>query len=234
MPGANLLRLIESVEPGVVILSGDLSIRFVSRTTLQLFGGVPASRFLGNRVLSLHSEQAQARVLEAIRQAREAQRQVPLSLEFATRDGQDHLLLVKLTPLLDADMGSDSVCALFYDITSLVFEERKLIRIPASMKDEIKLLKPEEISFVRAANIYSEVGTASGEHHCDMSLGVLEKRLPPGQFFRIHRSYLVSISHISKVDRDHSGCAVECGGAEVHLPISRDKVQQFLALVGLK
>jgi DNA-binding LytR/AlgR family response regulator len=53
-------------------------------------------------------------------------------------------------------------------------------------------------------------------------------------FYRIHRSYLVNISKVRKVQRDRSECSVDVRGTETRLPISRAKLQDFLVEIGLK
>lgn len=228
------LKIIETLEPGVVILRPDLSVQFVDRATLRILGGPPANHLFSQPVTAIHGEQTNKRLLDLVRQTRESQRPVPLSLKMVDRSGEDRFLLVKLLPLLDGDMSDQTLCALFYDITELVAEEHRLVRIPAVIRDEIQLLKPEDITFVRAANIYSEVGTASGLHHCDLSLGALEKRLPSDSFFRIHRSYLVNIMHIRRVSRDRLGCVVPSVEGEIHLPVSRDRSGAFMSRLGLR
>lgn len=233
MAGARPLSLIEGLEPGVVVFSSDFRIHWMNRTMFRIFGDTSATTFFERGVMDLHQEKTQPRIVDALRQAQEAQREVPLNLKLVTHLGSDRYLLVKLIPLLDAELASSMCMALIYDISSLVTDERRLVRIPVSLNEEISLLRPEEIVFVRAANIYSEVRTASGFHHCDLPIGALEKRLSPDQFVRVHRSYLVNVGFVRKVDRDHTGCVVEVGRHELRLPVSRSKVSEFLAAVGL-
>lgn len=229
-----LIKMIEQMEPGVVILNNDLTVSSVSSMVFLIFGHIPREQLFSGGLLDLHTEEARAKVKETLRLARQAQRQIPLSLKFITRDGQDRYLLVKLVALAERDPSDDKICALFYDITPVVLAERKLTRVPVTSHGEIHLLKPEEIVYLKADNIYSVICTESGEYHSDMSIGSIEKRLPDGMFFRIHRSFLVNISKIRKVHRERHECAVEAAGGQVRLPISRDKLQAFLIEIGLK
>lgn len=230
----NLVKIIEQMEPGVVILNHDLTVSSVSSMIFLIFAHVPRERIFAGDLLGLHGEEARARVKETLRLARQAQRHIPLSLKLITSEGQDRYLLVKLIAVAERDASDDKVCALFYDITPFISAERRLTRVPVTSRGEIHLLKPEEIVYLKADNIYSVIFTESGEYHSDMSIGALEKRLPDEMFHRIHRSFLVNLTRIRKVQRDRHECTVEAGGAEVRLPVSRDKLQGFLVEIGLK
>ncbi|MDD2321159.1 MAG: LytTR family transcriptional regulator DNA-binding domain-containing protein [Geobacteraceae bacterium] len=229
-----ILSIIENIEPGVVILNNDLSVSHINRMFLLMFGHVKPERLFQGNVLALHGEEVRGRMAEMLRLTRESKRQVPLSLKIFRHDGRDCYFLIKLVPLIEKDMTDEKICALFYDITPFITTERKLIRIPVTSGDEIHLLQPEEIVYLKADNIYSQVSTDSAEYHCDLSLGAIEKRLDREMFYRIHRSYLVNISKVRKVQRDRSECSVEVRGTETRLPISRSKLQDFLVEIGLK
>jgi two-component system, LytTR family, response regulator len=57
-----------------------------------------------------------------------------------------------------------------------------------------------DILYVQALGDYVNIFT-SGKHymvHC--TLKSLEEKLPPGRFFRLHRSYLISIGHIDHIE----------------------------------
>jgi len=234
MGRSTILNIIEHIEPGIVILNPDMSVSHINRMFMLLFSGVPLEQLFQGDILGFHREENRSRVGEMLRLAKDAKRQIPLSLKIIRNDGQDRYLLIKLIPLVDREMADEKISALFYDITPYIADERKLTRVPVTSRGEIHLLKPEEIVYFKADNIYTTVRTESGEYHCDISLGAVEKRLSQEMFHRIHRSYLVNIAKVRKVLRDPSECTVEIAGSEVRLPISRDKMQEFLVAVGLK
>ncbi|HET6420612.1 MAG TPA: LytTR family transcriptional regulator DNA-binding domain-containing protein [Geobacteraceae bacterium] len=229
-----LLNIIEGIEPGIVILNNDLTVSHINRMFILMFSHFDRERLFRGNIFEFHGEENHRKMAELLRLTREAKRQIPLSLKILKHDGLDCYFLIKLVPIIDRDMTDEKICVLFYDITSFVSTERKLTRVPVTSGDEIHLLKPEEIVYLKADNIYSRVITASGEYHCDLSLGAIEKRLDPEMFCRIHRSYLVNIARVRKVQRDRSECTVEVGGNETRLPISRNKLQAFLVEIGLK
>jgi len=234
MSSRSLISMIENIEPGVVILNADHSISYINRMFILMFGEIPVNRLFKTDILSFHRDEQRGKVEDMLRLTGESKRQIPLSLKMITQDGRDRYLLIKLTPLVSRELIEDKLCATFYDITPFVATERKLLRVPVSSGGEIHLLKPEEIVYLKADNIYSQICTESGTYHCDLTLGALAKRLPNEMFFRTHRSYLVNIAKVAKVNRERPECSVHIGGSEVRLPISRDNLQQFLVEIGLK
>jgi len=234
MGSSPILSIIENIEPGVVILNNDLSVSHINRMFLLMFSHFKRERLFEGNVLDFHDEEIRRKISEMLRLTKDAKRQVPLSLKIIRHDGLDCYFLIKLVPLVEKDMSDEKICALFYDITPFITTEKKLIRIPVTSGEEIHLLKPEDIVYLKADNIYSRVSTDSAEYHCDLSLGSIEKRLDKELFYRIHRSYLVNISKVRKVQRDRSECSVDVHGTEIRLPISRSKLQDFLVEIGLK
>ncbi len=81
-----------------------------------------------------------------------------------------------------------------YGLTKIVFSE---IRMIEGLKDYLKIHLGEASPLV-----------------IRMSLKSIEEKLPPGKFFRIHKSYIVSVSHITSIRRN----SVFLG--ELELPLS--------------
>jgi DNA-binding LytR/AlgR family response regulator len=234
MGSNNFLNIIENIEPGIVILNKDLSISHINRILMLMFSDFPRERLFQGSVLDLHSDKIRRKMIKLFRLTEEAKRQIPLSLKIIRHDGLDSYFLIKLIPLIGRDVTDEKLSALFYDITPFVSSERKLTRVPVTSGGEIQLLKPEEIVYLKADNIYCRVFTEVDEFHCDLSIGALEKRLSRDMFFRIHRSYLVNTAKVRKVQKDRSECSAQLREGEVRLPISRDKLQEFLVEIGLK
>ena len=59
-----------------------------------------------------------------------------------------------------------------------------------------------------------------------MSLKSIEEKLPPNKFFRIHKSYIVSISHITSIRKS----SVFLGERE--LPLSDHYKEDLLNMIG--
>jgi diguanylate cyclase len=71
-----------------------------------------------------------------------------------------------------------------------------------------------DIYAVRANAHYTYVHDGEKEYFCTLSISVIEARLDPKTFLRVHRSYIVSVDRIARIKR--SG---EAGIAELGLPV---------------
>jgi DNA-binding LytR/AlgR family response regulator len=232
--GTNIHAILEQIEPGVVVLNDNLTVSHISHMFMLLFSDISREVLFQGDILQIHCAEHRDRVRDTLRLVAEAKRQVPTTLRFIRNDDKDRYLVLKLIPLVDREMVEEKILALFYDVTPFVTTEQKMIRVPVSSHGEIHLLTPHEILYFKADNIYTTVRTETGEYHCALSLGAVEKRLSSKMFRRVHRSYLVNIDKVHKILRDPSECTVDIAGGEIRIPISRDKMQDFLAIVGLK
>lgn len=82
-------------------------------------------------------------------------------------------------------------------------------RIFVRYKEKMVKLKIDQILYVEADRNYSRILCIDKEYIVAITLKSMEAKLPEEVFFRIHRSYLVNLSHIDEV-------------AETHLVIARN------------
>ncbi len=94
-----------------------------------------------------------------------------------------------------------------------VHHKKKMVRIMTS-----------EIRYVEANRAYCRLVTVGGRQFMlSLSLGALERQLPPGNILRIHRSYLINTLHVDQIVED----ALLSGRKK--LPLSRSCRQALLA-----
>lgn len=89
-------------------------------------------------------------------------------------------------------------------------------------KNKLVKLNPEEVVYAEAQSNYTMVKTEKDKFILSTTLGVIEEKLLPFGFFRLHRSYLANISKIDAIEEDH----VIIGGISV--PISKKQKQDLL------
>lgn len=63
-------------------------------------------------------------------------------------------------------------------------------------------LNYHDITFVGAAVDYIEVHTAEKKYLVHSSMNKTEEKLPKEKFFRIHRSTIINVDHIQRIDKD--------------------------------
>jgi two-component system, LytTR family, response regulator len=83
----------------------------------------------------------------------------------------------------------------------------------------------DEVLFVESLKEYVKIITREKAVVTYHTMSGLEEKLPPGKFFRIHRSYIVNIRAISSIE----GFTVTIGKHE--LPLSRTERDRFVEVV---
>jgi two-component system LytT family response regulator len=78
-------------------------------------------------------------------------------------------------------------------------EENSDLRILSKTGESYLLLKPEEISYVKADLSEVMIRSAKGFSYYAQKISDLEKKLEPFNFVRVHRSYLVNIDEIKDI-----------------------------------
>jgi two-component system LytT family response regulator len=164
---------------------------------------------------------------------RRAEKQLPLVVfvtayhEFAV-PAFDTAAFDYLTKPLNAarfDVALDRVRAQFSLMTQpSQATERKsgyLRNLVARVRDRDILLPSDSIEYIAADDVYAAVHSQTGVHLIRQSLDLLEERLDPARFVRVHRSFIVQIDHVAAVRRaEHDRrTLVMRSGAEV--PVSR-------------
>jgi Response regulator of the LytR/AlgR family len=85
---------------------------------------------------------------------------------------------------------------------SLAKDEKKIIdRITVRSAQNIKIIPVDEITFIKADGDYISINTANGRWLKEQTMKYTEDTLPADRFVRIHRSYIVNVNHISRIER---------------------------------
>jgi two-component system response regulator LytT len=101
------------------------------------------------------------------------------------------------------------------------FQEHRVKYLSVRKTGGIRLMAIADLLYVKGANVYSELVSKNGENELyDKTLDDLSRMLP-GNFFRIHKSYIVNIDAVRNVSVQGGGkYAVHLHSRQV-LPVSR-------------
>lgn len=88
-----------------------------------------------------------------------------------------------------------------------------------------RFINRSDILYVEAQGDYVRLHTASDSHLVRAPMTVLEEQWAPAGFVRIHRSLLVSLSHIDEVRMESGRCTVVVNG--VGLKVSRRHTREL-------
>lgn len=110
--------------------------------------------------------------------------------------------------------------------------ERFPARLSVQRDGAIELVDVAEIDWIEAADQYVILHTSSGEHLLREALTSLEKRLDPARFVRVHRSAIVALARVRKLERNGSGTGRALVGRDVWLPVSRSHIAALAERLG--
>ncbi|PHI20382.1 DNA-binding response regulator [Lewinellaceae bacterium SD302] len=100
-------------------------------------------------------------------------------------------------------------------------------RIFVRHKDQMIKLFLRDILYVQAERAYCHIKTVKTDYMLSIALGKLAEQLPTGNFFRVHRSYLVNMHHIDAVAEGYLVIG------ETAIPVSRDNREELAKRVNL-
>jgi len=79
-------------------------------------------------------------------------------------------------------------------------QEEKLTRIAVKNRQQIHVIPVDNIRYVEADGDYVTLHTADGKFLKERTMKYFEQHLPTRQFVRIHRSYIVNVDCVAKIE----------------------------------
>jgi len=106
-------------------------------------------------------------------------------------------------------------------------------RIVVKTGSKIKIIPVQDVYFLEAADDYVKVHTHEGSFLKNKTMNHFEKTLDAQQFVRSHRSYIVNVQQITRIDpyEKDNHIAILKAGAKV--PVSRNGYVKLRAVLGL-
>jgi DNA-binding LytR/AlgR family response regulator len=110
----------------------------------------------------------------------------------------------------------------------------KLSKLPVKHNDEIYLLDTDEIIYLEANNKIVHIVTKDKIFECTMPLHVLLTKLPSNNFVQVHKSYIISIKHISKIKKWFQNTYIVLMDNNDEIKVSRNYQYNFFKILGLR
>lgn len=101
----------------------------------------------------------------------------------------------KFYSLYNTQQKQESINALKQDL-----EEEILERIVVKNGTQIKLIPVQQIIFLEAYDDYVKIHTKDGMYLKNKTMSSFEKQLDSKQFVRVHRSYIIKVDQLSKIE----------------------------------
>lgn len=144
---------------------------------------------------------------------------------------EESLLVARLRQLLEAEQSSSARSGQAAACSANEEALPILTMLQASQGSTLHMIPIEDVIYFEAADKYVRVITAQSEHLLRMSLRELTPRLPPGQFWQIHRGTLVRANAIATARREENGrYTLTLKGHDDKLSVSRLHTHLFKAM----
>ncbi|MEO5942106.1 MAG: LytTR family DNA-binding domain-containing protein [Ferruginibacter sp.] len=98
---------------------------------------------------------------------------------------------------------------------------------------KIKIIPLQQIQYLEAADDYVKIHTAEGIFLKKKTMQFFENGLPAQQFVRIHRSYIVAVSLINKIDHNEKDSYLLLLSTGTKLPVSKSGYIKLKEILGL-
>lgn len=106
-------------------------------------------------------------------------------------------------------------------------------RVVIKLNGKIKIIPVQDIHYLEAADDYVKIVTAEGGFLKNKTMAFFEKMLDPQQFTRVHRSYMLNINQVTRIDpyEKENHLAILRSGARVL--VSKTGYPRLKAALGL-
>ena len=106
-------------------------------------------------------------------------------------------------------------------------------RVVVKTAGKIKIIPVAEIQYLEAADDYVKIHTKEGSFLKNKTMGFFENTLAADQFARTHRSYIVNVQEVTRIDpyEKENHLAILRSGARI--PVSKNGYAKLKAALGL-
>jgi len=107
------------------------------------------------------------------------------------------------------------------------------IRVVVKTGNKIRIIPVHEIIFIEADDDYVKIHTAEGSFLKKKTMQHYETILSASQFVRVHRSYIVQVSQITRIENSDKENHVAVLKNNVRVPLSKTGYPKLKAVLGL-
>lgn len=217
----NVQYLVDRLPISVVMLDNERRVISYNDAAAQAFGADRIGSYLGSAISAMHLEASQDKVDWLITSA-DSQAPAYASMIINVPETMLQLRVMRL----HGEDGPTGYVLLAYDITQLASEPAdlsasdqdsarlRLAKLPVSVQGQIALVDLRHVTYIRAKGHYAQVHTLERDFFCNMSLGQIESRLPTAKFMRIHRSCLVNLDYVCRIERQGDNLLLHMQGVQ--------------------
>jgi two-component system, LytTR family, response regulator len=129
-----------------------------------------------------------------------------------------------------ADTDSDPTGALLETASQSPAQQQRIV---VKTGGKIKIIPLEDIHYLEAADDYVKIHTHNGAFLKNRTMSYFEKALDGSQFVRTHRSYILNVQQVTRIDpyeKDSHLCILQSGA---QVPVSKAGYVKLKTVLGL-
>ncbi|WP_443939559.1 LytR/AlgR family response regulator transcription factor [Pedobacter sp. MW01-1-1] len=106
-------------------------------------------------------------------------------------------------------------------------------RVVVKKDGAIKIIPVAEINYLEADDDYVKLSTVEGVFFKNKTMAYFENTLDAAQFIRIHRSYIINLGQVTKIELKEKDSYVVLLKSDIWLPVSKTGYAKLKAALGL-
>lgn len=106
-------------------------------------------------------------------------------------------------------------------------------RVVVKKNGVIKIIAVSDIHYLEADDDYVKLSTTDGIFHKNKTMSFFERTLDAEQFIRIHRSYIINLAQVTKIELREKDSYIVLLKSDIWLPVSKTGYAKLKAALGL-
>lgn len=106
-------------------------------------------------------------------------------------------------------------------------------RVVVKKEGVIKIIPVADINYLEADDDYVKLSTIEGVYYKNKTMAYFEQTLDASQFIRIHRSYIINLAQVTKIELKEKDSYVVLLKSDIWLPVSKTGYVKLKAALGL-
>lgn len=106
-------------------------------------------------------------------------------------------------------------------------------RVVVKKNGVIKIIPVDDIHYLEADDDYVKMSTTEGVFHKNKTMSFFEQTLESSQFIRIHRSYIINLAQVTRIELKEKDSYIVLLKSDIWLPVSKTGYVKLKAALGM-
>lgn len=106
-------------------------------------------------------------------------------------------------------------------------------RVVVKKNGVIKIIAVADIHYLEADDDYVKLSTTEGLFHKNKTMSFFERTLDASQFIRIHRSYIINLGQVTRIELKEKDSYIVLLKSDIWLPVSKTGYVKLKAALGM-